>query len=135
MLWSDNYPTDQKYRFAVGDRLFRLERYDEAIELSDIAIQEDVNDLAAAYFWSGNSYFLKGVNEPSMEDAFAWFNRAQDQYRKALEKDAEARWGIRFNYELIRTALEQAQQEEDAEPVKILRPKEQIQQGDDRIIG
>ena len=93
--------------------LYAMQRYDEAIELADICIQEDISDLTAAYFWSGNAFFQKGINEEAMEDAFAWFNRSQDQFRKALEQDTEARWNIRFNYELIRTALEQAEQDQD----------------------
>jgi len=115
--------------------LYLLERFDDAVEFGDICIQEEVDDMAAAYFWSGNAFFQKGINEEAMEDAFAWFNRAQDQYRKALEKDSDQRWNIRFNYELIRTALEEASESEDDQPVKILRPKDQIQQADTRIIG
>ena len=115
--------------------LYAMQRYDEAIELADICIQENISDLAAAYFWSGNAFFQKGINEEAMEDAFAWFNRSQDQFRKALEQDTEARWNIRFNYELIRTALEQAEQDQDDKPVKVLRPKDQIQQADTKIAG
>lgn len=115
--------------------LYAMQKYDEAIELADICIQENISDLAAAYFWSGNAFFEKGINEEAMEDAYAWFNRSQDQYRKALEQDVQQRWNIRFNYELIRTALEQAEQDQDDKPVKVLRPKDQIQQGDTKIAG
>jgi len=115
--------------------LYAMERYDEAIELADICIQEGISDLAAAFFWSGNAFFQKGINEEAMEDAFAWFNRSQDQFRKALEQDTQQRWNIRFNYELIKTALEQAEQDQDDKPVKVLRPKDQIQQADTKIAG
>ena len=115
--------------------LYQLGQYDEAVEFGDICIQEEVDDMAAAYFWSGNAFLRRGINEDAAEDRFAWFNRAQDQYRKALERDMADRWNIRYNYELIRTVLEEAAGSEDDEPVKILRPKEQIQQGDPRIIG
>ena len=115
--------------------LYAMQRYDEAIELADISIQENIGDLAAAYFWSGNAFFQKGINEEAMEDAFAWFNRSQDQFRKALEQDTQERWNIRFNYELITTALEQAEQDQDDKPVKVLRPKDQIQQADTKIAG
>ena len=115
--------------------LYAMQKYDEAIELADICIQENISDLAAASFWSGNAFFEKGINEEAMEDAYAWFNRSQDQYRKALEQDVQQRWNIRFNYELIRTALEQAEQDQDDKPVKVLRPKDQIQQGDTKIAG
>jgi len=115
--------------------LYQLERYDEAIELADICIQEDIHDLAAAFFWSGNAYFQKGIHEEMMEDAFAWFNRSQDQYRRSLEKDSGQRWNIRFNYELVRTALEQAEQDQDDKPVKVLRPRDQIEQADTKVAG
>ena len=115
--------------------LYQLERFDEAIELAEISIQEEITDSAAAYFWSGNAYFQKGIHEEMMEDAFAWFHRAQDEYRKGLEKDAGERWNLRYNYELVRTALEQAEQEEEDEPVKILRPRDQIQQADAKVAG
>lgn len=32
-LWSENYPTESRYKFAVGRRLFELGKYDEAIPL------------------------------------------------------------------------------------------------------
>ena len=115
--------------------LYQMGKYDEAIELTDICIQEDIEDVAAAYFWSGNAYFQKGIQEEMMEDAFAWFHRSQDQYRKSLEKDSGHRWNVRFNYELVRTALEQAEQDQDDKPVKILRPRDQIEQADTKIAG
>ncbi len=115
--------------------LYQLEQYDDAIELAEISINEEITDSAAAYFWSGNAYFQKGIQEEMMEDAFAWFHRAQDEYRKGLEKDAGQRWNLRYNYELVRTALEQAEQEEEDEPVKILRPRDQIEQADAKVAG
>ncbi len=115
--------------------LYQLEQYDDAIELAEISINEEITDSAAAYFWSGNAYFQKGIHEEMMEDAFAWFHRAQDEYRKGLEKDAGQRWNLRYNYELVRTALEQAEQEEEDEPVKILRPRDQIEQADAKVAG
>ncbi len=115
--------------------LYQMGKYDEVIELTDIGIQEDIEDVAAAYFWSGNAYFQKGIQEEMMEDAFAWFHRSQDQYRKSLEKDSEQRWNVRFNYELVRTALEQAEQDQDDKPVKFLRPRDQIEQADTKVAG
>ncbi len=115
--------------------LYQAGKYDEAIELADICIQEDIEDVASAFFWSGNAYFQKGIQEEMMEDAFAWFHRSQDQFRKSLEKDSDQRWNIRFNYELVRTALEQAEQDQDEKPVKVLRPRDQIEQADTKIAG
>ena len=115
--------------------LYQMGNYDEAIELADICVQEDIEDVSAVYFWSGNAYFQKGIEEEMMEDAFAWFHRSQDQYRKSLEKDNEQRWNIRFNYELVRTALEQAEQDQEDKPVKVLRPKDQIEQPNAKVAG
>ena len=33
LLWSDNYPTESRYKFAVGRRLFELGQFDEAIPM------------------------------------------------------------------------------------------------------
>jgi tetratricopeptide (TPR) repeat protein len=129
---------DEEYSAAMVAQLrllYQMGKYDEAVELADICIQEDISDLAGAYFWSGNAYFQKGIQEEMMEDAFAWFHRSQDQFRRSLEKDSEERWNIRFNYELVRTALEQAEQDQDDKPVKVLRPRDQIEQADPKIAG
>ncbi len=115
--------------------LYQMERYDEAIELAQICIQEEITDSAAVYFWSGNAFFQKGTHEAAMEDSFTWFHRAQDQYRQGLEKDAGQRWNIRYNYELVRTWLEQAEQEEGDEPMKILRETDEIEQSDAKVAG
>ena len=114
--------------------LYQMEKYDEAVELSDICVQEGIKDIAAVYFWSGNAFFGRGINEPNSQDKFAWFNRAQDQYRAGLEKDSEQRWNLRFNYELLRTAVEQAEADEEDKPIKLLRP-EDLRQADAKIAG
>ena len=114
--------------------LYQMEKYDEAVELSDICVQEGIKDIAAVYFWSGNAFFGRGINEPNSQDKFAWFNRAQDQYRAGLGKDSEQRWNLRFNYELLRTAVEQAEADEEDKPIKLLRP-EDLRQADAKIAG
>ena len=115
--------------------LYGMGRFDEAIELADISVQENIQDSAASYFWSGNAFFQMGLQEEDAADGFPYFHRAQDQYRKALEKDSGQRWNIKFNYELIRTALEQAEQEEEEQEFKVLRPKDQIRQADTKVAG
>ncbi len=115
--------------------LYRMGRYDEAIELADISVQENIQDSAASYFWSGNAFFQLGMQEMDLADGFPFYHRAQDQYRKALEKDDGQRWNIKFNYELIRTALEQAEQTEEEQEFKVLRPKDQIRQADTKVAG
>ena len=101
----------------------------------DGLLQENIQDSAASYFWSGNAFFQLGMQEMDLADGFPFYHRAQDQYRKALEKDDGQRWNIKFNYELIRTALEQAEQTEEEQEFKVLRPKDQIRQADTKVAG
>ena len=119
---------DQYSEAMVGqmELLYRRQRYDEVIALADSSIQEEVTDLAAVYFWSGNAFFLKGVNQDVGEDSYSWFNRAEVNYRKALEHDQRERWGIRFNFELVRTLLAEAENNRGKEPIKIMRPTEAL---------
>ncbi len=103
---------------------YRLDNYDEVISLADSIVQEEIDDMAAAYFWSGNAFFAKGVDRDAEEDSYSWFNRAEANYRKALELDELDRWGIRYNFELVRTVLDQAETSQGKKPVKIMRPSE-----------
>lgn len=114
--------------------LYELQRYDEAIELADELIQAEFGDTAAYYFWSGNALFQKGMTEDLGEDSFRWFNRSIAQLRKGLEADQLERWDIRYNYELIKTSVEDVMSGKKPDDVKILRPREAQQQGPQKRI-
>jgi tetratricopeptide (TPR) repeat protein len=105
--------------------LYQLGKYDEVIELADASIQEGIADVPAASFWNGNALFRKGSQEKEPENALPWLHRSMSQYRKALEEDNSGRWNVRFNYELVKTIIEQAENSKEKQTMKILRPPEQ----------
>ena len=115
--------------------LYGLAKYDEAVDLADAFIQARTGDIAACYFWSGNALFQKGMTEDVEEDSFRWFNRAISQLRKALEEDRQARGNIRYNYELVKTAVEEVMSPASPERAKILRPRDTQQSGQSRKIA
>ncbi len=104
--------------------LYSQRNFDEVIALADSVVQEEIDDLATVYFWSGNAFFAKGADRDAAEDSYSGFNRAEAHYRKALELDEEGRWEIRYNFELVRTVLDQAEKSQGKKPVKIMRPSE-----------
>lgn len=114
--------------------LYELRRYDQAVELADALIQAREGDLAAYYFWSGTALFQKGMTEDADEDSFRWFNRSIAQLRKAMEEDRSARWGIRYNYELIKTSVEEVMAAPEQDRAKILRQQETKQSSQPRKI-
>ncbi len=123
---------EQEYAAALPPQLallYELARYDDAVERADAMIQGKTGDLAAFYFWSGNALFQKGMTEDTEEDSFRWFNRSIAQFRKALEEDRAARWNIRYNYELVKTSVEEVMSTQQPERAKILRPRESQRSG------
>jgi len=126
---------EQEYALAVTSQLallYELARYDQAIELADTLIQAGAGDVAVYYFWSGNALFQKGMTEEQGEDSYRWFNRAIAQLRKALEEDRNARWNIRYNYELVKTSVDEVMAKPETERAKVLRPREAQQGGGPR---
>ena len=129
---------EQEYsaaRIAQLRLLYQSEKYDEAIELAESCIQERIADLGGAYFWSGNSFFQKGIHEEVGEDSFPWFRRAQAQFREGLVHDVPTRWNLRFNYEFVKMAIEQAGKDQNKEPIKIMRPQDPLRQPARKIEG
>ena len=109
--------------------LYEMGEYDKVIELADACAQEKLSDPAAAYFWSGNALFQKGKKEQKPEDAYPWSHRALAQFRKGLEEDVGKDWNLKYNYELVKTLIDQAstsKQEEKSD--RVLRKKEEATQ-------
>ena len=65
----------------------------------------------------------------------AWFRRAQAQFREGLVHDVPTRWNLRFNYEFVKMAIEQAGKDQEKEPIKIMRPQDPLRQPARKIEG
>ena len=65
-LASDNYPTDQTLKFQVAQRLFLLERYDEAIPMLQQAVQDPKNRTDATILL-GQSFLAAGFNDEAAD--------------------------------------------------------------------
>ncbi|MBI4456023.1 MAG: hypothetical protein HY644_09015 [Acidobacteria bacterium] len=105
--------------------LYQTGSYDKVIDLADSCSKEKLSDPGAVYFWSGNALIQRGATEIAPEDAFPWFHRAMAQFQKGLEEDVGKHWNIKYNYELVRTVIEQATKNKDEKPQQILRRKEE----------
>lgn len=86
-----------EYDRAIANRLwalYRLKRYDEAIELAERAPAG-----ARPHFWSGCALFDKALVEEKPDARLGWLTRAEDEFHKAIEA-APDDWDTKHNYEL-----------------------------------
>ena len=74
--------------------LYRMNELDKLIEMT-AAHSGD----ASARFWSGSALFAKGVAQSEKEAQLAWFGRAKEEFRSALEL-VPADWDTKYTYEL-----------------------------------
>src|SRR2546426_4742624 len=71
------------YRRVMANQLWvlhRLERYDETIDVATRAPED-----ALPHFWSGVAFFEKGRAEEKPDPRLGWFNRAEEEFRRAVE--------------------------------------------------
>ncbi len=68
-----NYPTDRKWRYELGRRMFLVKRYDDAITNFQTA-KEDLKYRAAAHNYLGQCYLIQ-----------KWYDEAIDTLRTGLE--------------------------------------------------
>lgn len=65
-LAAENYPTDQAVKFQVAQRMFLLERYDEAIPMLQQAVQDPKNRTDATILL-GQSFLAAGFNDEAAD--------------------------------------------------------------------
>jgi hypothetical protein len=95
------------YRASIANQLrlrYQLQEYDAVIEKATLS-----PSTAAIHFWAGCALFEKGRSEQTREERVTWLNRAGDEFRKSLERDA-ADWDAKFNYELTQILLAELQE-------------------------
>jgi tetratricopeptide (TPR) repeat protein len=99
--------------------LYRLERYDDAIEAAEQAPLD-----SAPFFWSGCAFFEKARAETQPETRLGWLVRAEEQFRKAVEA-APGDWDTKFNYELTTRLTAELRKNPKTPPsqmMQLLRP-------------
>lgn len=100
--------------------LHRLARYDDIIEVATRAPEQ-----AQPHFWSGSAFFEKGRAEEKPEPRLAWFNRAEEEFRRALEA-APADWDTKFDFELVARLAAELRKQPQTPPkqlMQLLRPQ------------
>jgi tetratricopeptide (TPR) repeat protein len=100
--------------------LYRLERYDDAIEKADRAPEG-----AMPHFWSGCAFFAKGRAEESPEARLGWMSRAEEELRQAVAASPDD-WDTKYDFELV-TRLAAALRKQPKTPpnqlMQLLRPQ------------
>jgi tetratricopeptide (TPR) repeat protein len=100
--------------------LYRLERYDELIDKAQAAPEP-----ALPHFWSGCAFFEKGRAEEKPEARLAWFGRAEEELRRAIER-MPADWDTKYDFELVTrlaAALRKQPQTPPRQLMQLLRPQ------------
>ena len=97
------YPTDLSIKFDLGRRFFDAQRYNEAIELLQVAKNEGRNK-AAAMSYLGRAFA-----------AIGWHDEAVDTYRAALEgqQDPNDAASLELRYGLLSSLQERAAENKD----------------------
>ena len=99
--------------------LYRLNRYDEVIDLAQKAPQE-----AAPHFWSACAFFKKASVEEKPEARLGWLSRAEEEFRKAVEA-APDDWDTKYNFELTSRLSAELRKQPNTPPkqlMQLLRP-------------
>lgn len=100
--------------------LYRLERYDEVIDTAGRA-----PDRAMPHFWSGCAFFEKGRVEEKPDARLAWFSRAEEELRRAVEA-APADWDTKYDFELVTRLAAELRRQPTTPPrqlMDLLRPQ------------
>jgi tetratricopeptide (TPR) repeat protein len=111
-----------EYARAVGNHLlalYRLKRYDEAIDVAQKAPPE-----SAPHFWSACAFFQKANVEEKPEARIGWLTRAEEEFRKAVE-EAPADWDTKYDFELTTRVSAELRKQPNTPPkqlMQLLRP-------------
>jgi tetratricopeptide (TPR) repeat protein len=110
------------YDRAVANHLwvlYRLKRFDEAIELAERAPAS-----ARPYFWSGCALFQKAVVEEKPDTRLGWLSRAEEEFRKAIEATPDD-WDTKYDFELTSRLAAELRKQPKTPPrqlMQLLRP-------------
>jgi tetratricopeptide (TPR) repeat protein len=99
--------------------LYRLQRYDEVIDLAQKAPPE-----SAPHFWSACAFFQKASVEQKPDARLGWLGRAEEEFRKAVES-APDDWDTKYNFELTSRLSAELRKQPNTPPrqlMLLLRP-------------
>ena len=111
-----------EYARVLGNELwtlYRLERYDETIDLAERA-----PDAASPHFWSACAFFQKASTEQNPETRLGWFTRAEEEFHRAAEA-APDDWDTKFDFELTTRLASELRKQPKTPPkqlMQLLRP-------------
>ncbi|MEW5984587.1 MAG: hypothetical protein AB1806_19725 [Acidobacteriota bacterium] len=99
--------------------LYGFESYDEIIEKAARSPEG-----ANPHFWAGAACFQKAALEPDPSVRLAWFTRATEELRRALEAEPDD-WDTKYNLEMLLRVvweLRRRPQTPPGELMQLLRP-------------
>ena len=111
-----------EYGHAMSNHLwalYRLQRYDEVIDLAQKAPPE-----SAPHFWSACAFFQKASVEEKPDARLGWLSRAEEEFRKAVES-APDDWDTKYNFELTSRLSAELRKQPNTPPkqlMQLLRP-------------
>src|SRR5688500_6796260 len=94
--------------------LYRLQRYDEVIDLAQKAPPE-----SAPHFWSACAFFQKASVEHKPEARLGWLGRAEEEFRKAVES-APDDWDTKYNFELTSRLSAELRKQPNTPPKQLM---------------
>jgi tetratricopeptide (TPR) repeat protein len=111
------------YDRVIGNQLwvlYRLERYDDAIEKADRAPEG-----AMPHVWSGCAFFAKARAEEKPDARLGWMSRAEEELRRAVEA-APDDWDTKYDFELVTRLAAELRKQPKTPPnqvMQLLRPQ------------
>jgi hypothetical protein len=124
------------YRASIANQLqvhYYLGEYDAVVEKAASSLS-----AGPVHFWAGCALFEKVRSAAKPDERVALLNRAEEEFRKALERQPED-WDTKFNYELTKNLLAEMKQTKAKPPpnqfLPLLRPKPTIVDRPVRRIG
>jgi tetratricopeptide (TPR) repeat protein len=111
------------YNRVVGNELwllYRLQRYDEAIEKAERA-----PEMASPHRWSGLALFAKSRAETNPQGQLGWLTRSEEELRRAVEA-APNDWDTKYDFELVTRLAAELRKQPKTPPnqlMQLLRPQ------------
>lgn len=111
------------YTHVVANQLwvlYRLQRYDETIDMAQRAPER-----ALPHFWSGAAFFEKALAEQKPDPRLSWLTRAEEEFRRAVEANADD-WDTKYDFELATKLAAELRKQPKTPPnqlMQLLRPQ------------